>query len=479
MEPTSFKKDTKLVDPPLDVDKPHLNVSTSTTTNLNETCSLDTSCYQLLHLDPPSHSSNPQDISSVENVEIEFLPKFEVQLDYANLSPTDVFLGHHDYDLFLLNQEIDTPSDNLNFQNTHACENDDVILIHTTNLSHTFVLTQFMAQHNYEGLKPTDNPSTVPTAIQASNDHPFNPWCAHNPVATQCDLSKYPNLDYNFAQPQLMAQPNFEDLDPTDTPSAVRTTLQASSDHTFNPKCVHNLRATQCNQSQYLTSLNKICAHNPSASQNNQISLCNSLASAYPPDPGEHISKRFATEVSRQGFSVKWFKFIHPSPKPRMTETTVHQPVHVAYSPIASMKYQWTVNLHDGYPHLQVLLPEECIPPSLHNLCNFKPTMFHLDDDYLCHTKMLLSHEDKGERLLANVTIKVVEDIEKANSERNQNQSYNFGTGNCKLEKIISYSQHVDHQEPVTNEENKTNDDLYKLRASIGHQGPPRHQTPI
>ena len=79
-----------------------------------------------------------------------------------------------------------------------------------------------------------------------------------------------------------MAQPNFEDLDPTDTPNAVPTALQASSDHTFNPKCAHNLMATQCNQSQYLTSLNKICAHNPSASENNQVSLSNSLASPYP-----------------------------------------------------------------------------------------------------------------------------------------------------------------------------------------------------
>ena len=235
-----------------------------------------------------------------------------------------------------------------------------------------------------------------------------------------------------------MAQPNFEDLDPTDTPSEVPTTLQASSDHTVNQKCAHNLMATQCNQSQYLTSLNKICAHNPSASLNNQISLCNSLALPYPPDPGEHVLKRFATEVGRQGFSVKWSKFIHPSLKPRMTETTVQKPVHVTYSPIASMNYHGTINLHDGYPPLQVLLPEEYIPPSLHNFCIFKPTMFHLDGDYLCHTEILLSHEDNGERLLANVTITVVEDIEKANRERYLNQSYNFGTGNCKLEKIIS-----------------------------------------
>ena len=188
--------------------------------------------------------------------------------------------------------------------------------------------------------------------------------------------------------------------------------------------------------------------------------------------------KRFATEVGRQGFSVKWFKFIHPSPKPRMTETTVQKPVHVTYSPIASMNYQWTINLHDGYSPLQVLLPEEYIPPSLHNFCNFKSTMFHLDDDYLCHIKIILSHEDNGEKILANVTIKVVGDIEKVNRERYQNQSYNFGTGNGKLEKIISYSQHVDHQEPVANEKNKTNDDLHKLRASIGHQKLPEAPDP-
>ena len=29
-----------------------------------------------------------------------------------------------------------------------------------------------MAQHNYEGLNPSDTPSTVPTAIQAPSDHP-------------------------------------------------------------------------------------------------------------------------------------------------------------------------------------------------------------------------------------------------------------------------------------------------------------------
>ena len=248
LEPASFKKDIKPDDPPQDGDKPHLSVSTSTTTNLNETCSLDTSCDHLLCLDSPSHSSDQQDIPSVESVEIEFIDESEEHLENDKLPPTDVFLEQHDNDLFLLNQEIDTASDNLNHHDTHYCENQDDIHIHATNLSQTFALSQFMAHHNYEGLKHIDTPSTAPPTIQASSDHPLNPRCAHNPMATQCNLSQYPNLRQNFALPQSMAQPNCEDLEATDTSSTVPTTLQASSDHTFNPKCAHNLMETQCNQ---------------------------------------------------------------------------------------------------------------------------------------------------------------------------------------------------------------------------------------
>ena len=57
--------------PSQDVEKSHLSDSTSTTTNLNETCFLDTSCDHLLHLDSPSLSSELQDNSIVENTETE------------------------------------------------------------------------------------------------------------------------------------------------------------------------------------------------------------------------------------------------------------------------------------------------------------------------------------------------------------------------------------------------------------------------
>ena len=56
---------------------------------------------------------------------------------------------------------------------------------------------------------------------------------------------------------------------------------------------------------------------------------------------------------------------------------------HVAHSPIAFMNHQWTINLHDGYPPLNVLLTEEYIPPSLPTLCNLKSTMFHFGVDLL------------------------------------------------------------------------------------------------
>ena len=43
--------------------------------------------------------------------------------------------------------------------------------------------------------------------------------------------------------------------------------------------------------------------------------------------------------------------------------------------------------------------PEEYIPPTLHTLSNHQPTMFHLGDDYLCTTQILLHPGENGEAL--------------------------------------------------------------------------------
>ena len=72
------------------------------------------------------------------------------------------------------------------------------------------------------------------------------------------------------------------------------------------------------------------------------------------------------------------------------------------------------------------------------------------------------------ERLRAKVTRKVVEVIKKADGERVQKLSYILGldNGKGKMEKIISYSQLMDHFD------NEISDDLYKFRALIDNQGP-------
>ena len=240
----------KAIEPLKNVATSHLEDPISTTTNLDEAYPLDTLCELLPILESPSLSSELQDYSSLDSVEIEFLPESEGQLDHTNFSPTDVFSEHHDYNLFLLQKEFDAPNDNPNHYDIHTCENQDDILIHATNLSNIFALPQFMAQHTCEDQEPTDDPIAVPTASQASCDHTLKPKCAHNPI---------------------------------DIP-------------------------------------------------------------------------------------VQWFKFIHPIHKPRMTKTPFQIAVHKAYSPIASMNYKWTINLHDGYPLFQVMKQEGYITPSLHIL---------------------------------------------------------------------------------------------------------------
>ena len=73
-------------------------------------------------------------------------------------------------------------------------------------------------------------------------------------------------------------------------------------------------------------------------------------------------------------------------PKFQTKELQILTSVHVAYSPIAFMNHQCTINLHDGYPPPHVLLPDEYITPPLPILCNLKSTMFHFGVDLLHST---------------------------------------------------------------------------------------------
>ena len=258
----------------------------STATPVKKPCPVNTSCDHLPHLDHSSTSLEPQDHSIVGSTETESILESEdlLQLDSisissqatcsieteTNPSPRDVFSEHHDYEMFLLQKEIDAPHANLNHHGPHACEeqDQDTILTHATILSHTFALPQFMDQHNCEDQEPTDTPSTIPTAFQAPMDDTYNPECTHNPMAIQCN--QYPNPSHNLALPQFLAHHNCEDLDPTDTPSAIPTTIQAP----------------------------KLCTHNPSTSQARKSNHTNPVTLPYPPDPGEHVLEMSAAPTT-------------------------------------------------------------------------------------------------------------------------------------------------------------------------------------
>ena len=94
-----------------------------------------------------------------------------------------------------------------------------------------------------------------------------------------------------FAKVNQSKHHHCDDLDPTDTPSAVPTAHQASSDDTYNPKCTHSLMEIQCNHSQYPILMKQNCTHNPSTSQVSKSYHPNPVTFPYPPDPGEHVLK--------------------------------------------------------------------------------------------------------------------------------------------------------------------------------------------
>ena len=82
---SDIKKGIKSDEPPQNVATSHLKDPISTTTNFDEACPLDKSCDHLHHLDTPSISSELQDNSSVDSVEIELHPESEGQLDHTNV----------------------------------------------------------------------------------------------------------------------------------------------------------------------------------------------------------------------------------------------------------------------------------------------------------------------------------------------------------------------------------------------------------
>ena len=119
--------------------------------------------------------------------------------------------------------------------------------------------------------KPTPAPQQV---HQHSQDEPTGESKYQTPSESLTALNNFKKGTKRDASalPQFLTHHNCDDLDPTETPSAVPTALQTLSDDTSSP---------------FL--MKPTCAHNPSTNQVSKSYHANPVPFPYPPDPGEHV----------------------------------------------------------------------------------------------------------------------------------------------------------------------------------------------
>ena len=119
--------------------------------------------------------------------------------------------------------------------------------------------------------KPTPAPQQV---HQHSQDEPTGESKYQTPSESLTALNNFKKGTKRDASalPQFLTHHNCDDLDPTDTPSAVPTALQTPSDDTSSP---------------FL--MKPTCAHNLSTNQVSKSYHANPVPFPYPPDPGEHV----------------------------------------------------------------------------------------------------------------------------------------------------------------------------------------------
>ena len=94
------------------------------------------------------------------------------------------------------------------------------------------------------------------------------------------------------------------------------------------------------------------------------------------------------------------------------------------------------------------------------------------DPSDLIGRTFLLPPEENGERHRAKVTRQVVEIIDQDNGQRIENINFILDIGNGKVEELISYNQLLEHLENAQDHDMGMDQELYRFRAIIGHQGP-------
>ena len=94
------------------------------------------------------------------------------------------------------------------------------------------------------------------------------------------------------------------------------------------------------------------------------------------------------------------------------------------------------------------------------------------DPSDLIGRTFLLPPEENGERHRAKVTRQVVEIIDQDNGQSVENINFILDIGNGKVEELISYNQLLEHLRNPQDHDMGMDQELYRFRAIIGHQGP-------
>ena len=244
---------------------------------------------------------------------------------------------------------------------------------------------------------------------------------------------------YVFAR---VNQSKHDDLDPTDTPSAVPTPLQASSDDTYNPKCTHSLMGTQCNHSQYPILMKKNCTHNPSTSQASKSYHPHPVTFPHPPDPGEILTDDPNTIIIRSAVRSATktspnLRLDPPKGEDQPQDLTSDVFVYGRPNPAGS----------DNTPPMSII--------------NF--------DDFLGRT-FLLPIDENGERKRATIS-EHVKDLCQQQVSREDQPRFKLKIDGDQLDDLISYNQLMEYLEDKT-DTGPLEDALYRFKCIKDHKGP-------
>ena len=281
------------------------------------------------------------------------------------------------------------------------------------------------------GIDPTDIQNVMPVS-----------YAKRNISSHESSKQIQAHQRYVFARVNQSKHHNCDDLDPTDTPSAVPTALQAPSDDTYNPKCTHSLMETQCNHSQYPILMKKNCTHNPSTSQVSKSYHPNPVTFPYPPDPGEILTDDTNTIIIRSAVRSATktspnLRLDPPKGEDQPQDLTSDVFVYGRPNPAGS----------DNTPPMSII--------------NF--------DDLLGRT-FLLPMEENGERKRATIS-EHVKDLCQQQVSREDQLRFKLKIDGDQLDDFISYNQLMEYLEDKT-DTGPLEDGFYRFKCIKDHKGP-------